>query len=78
MLNVFLRCSVIKFPLNNSSLVIRHIRDDLCTRKSTASSLLSLFQFNQSIKAKKHKIDIRSKIQKMDIQDAEFEENPDE
>ena len=27
---------------------------------------------------KKHKIDIRSKIQKMDIQDAEFEESPDE
>ena len=40
--------------------------------------LLSLFQFNQSIKAKKHKLDIRSKIQKMDIQDAEFEESPDE
>ena len=36
------------------------------------------FKFNQSIKAKKHKIDIRSKIQKMDIQDAEFEESPDE
>ena len=40
--------------------------------------LLSLFQFNQSIKSKKHKLDIRSKIQKMDIQDAEFEESPDE
>ena len=40
--------------------------------------LLSLFQFNQSLKAKKHKLDIRSKIQKMDIQDAEFEESPDE
>jgi hypothetical protein len=44
----------------------------------SAGPLFSLFQFNQSIKAKKHKIDIRSKIQKMDIQDAEFEENPDE
>ena len=44
----------------------------------SAGPLLSLFQFNQSIKAKKHKIDIRSKIQKMDIQDAEFEESPDE
>jgi hypothetical protein len=44
----------------------------------SAGPLRSLFQFNQSIKAKKHKIDIRSKIQKMDIQDAEFEENPDE
>ena len=44
----------------------------------SAGPLLSLFQFNKSIKAKKHKIDIRSKIQKMDIQDAEFEENPDE
>jgi len=44
----------------------------------SAGPLLSLFQFNQSIKAKKHKIDIRSKIQKMDIQDAEFEERPDE
>lgn len=44
----------------------------------SAGPLLSLFKFNQSIKAKKHKIDIRSKIQKMDIQDAEFEERPDE
>jgi hypothetical protein len=44
----------------------------------SAGPLLSLFKFNQSIKAKKHKIDIRSKIQKMDIQDAEFEESPDE
>ena len=44
----------------------------------SAGPLLYLFQFNQSIKAKKHKTDIRSKIQKMDIQDAEFEENPDE
>ena len=44
----------------------------------SAGPLLSLFQFNQSIKAKKHKIDIRSKIQKMDIQDAEFEESIDE
>ena len=44
----------------------------------SAGPLLSFFQFNQSIKAKKHKIDIRSKIQKMDIQDAEFEESPDE
>ena len=38
--------------------------------------LLSLFRFNQSIKVKKQKIDIHSKILKMDIQDAEFEENP--
>jgi len=44
----------------------------------SAGPLFSLFKFNQSIKAKKHKIDIRSKIQKMDIQDAEFEERPDE
>ena len=44
----------------------------------SAGPLFSLFKFNQSIKAKKHKIDIRSKIQKMDIQDAEFEESPDE
>ena len=44
----------------------------------SAGPLLSLFQFNQSIKAKKHKIDIRSKIQKMDIRDAEFEESLDE
>ena len=44
----------------------------------SAGPILSLFQFKQSIKVKKHKIDIRSKIQKMDIQDAEFEESPDE
>ena len=44
----------------------------------SAGPLLSLFKINQSIKAKKHKIDIRSKIKKMDIQDAEFEESPDE
>ena len=44
----------------------------------SAGPLLSLFKFNQSIKAKKHKLDIRSKTQKMDIQDAEFEESPDE
>ena len=44
----------------------------------SAGPLFSLFKFSQSIKAKEHKIDIRSKIQKMDIQDAEFEESPDE
>ena len=44
----------------------------------SAGPLLSLFHFNQSIKSKKHKIDIRTKIQKMDIQDAEFEESLDE
>jgi len=32
------------------------------------------FKFNQSIKLKKRKTDIRSKVQKMDIQDAEFED----
>ena len=32
-----------------------------------AGPLLSLFKFNQSIKLKKRKTDIRSKIQKMDI-----------
>ena len=44
----------------------------------SAGPLLSLFQFNQTIKAKMHKIDIRSKIQRMDSQDAQFEESPDE
>ena len=44
----------------------------------SAGPLLSLFQFDQSIRHKKRKTDIRSKIQKMDIQDAEFEEKPDE
>jgi hypothetical protein len=29
---------------------------------------------NQSMKTKQRKTDIRSKVQKMDIQDAEFEE----
>ena len=40
----------------------------------SAGPLLSLFKFNQSIKHKKRKTDIRSKVQKMDIQDAEFED----
>ena len=40
----------------------------------TAKPLLSLFQMNQSMKTKQRKTDIRSKVQKMDIQDAEFEE----
>ena len=40
----------------------------------SAGPLLSLFKFNQSIKLKKRKTDIRSKVQKMDIQDAEFED----
>ena len=43
-----------------------------------AGPLLSLFQFNQPIRHKKRKTAIHSKIQKMDIQDAEFEEKPDE
>ena len=40
----------------------------------SAGPLLSLFKFNQSIKLKKRKTYIRSKVQKMDIQDAEFED----
>ena len=37
--------------------------------------LLSIFKFNQSIKQKQRKVDIRSKLAKMDIQDAEFEDD---
>ena len=37
--------------------------------------MLSIFQFGQSIKEKKKKEKINKKISKMDILDAEFEDN---
>jgi len=36
--------------------------------------LISLFKMKRSIKEKQRKSDIRTKVQKMDIQDAEFED----
>lgn len=39
-----------------------------------ASPIFSLFKINQSIQEKKRKSDIRSKVEKMDIKDAEFED----
>ena len=41
----------------------------------SAGPLLSIFKFNQSIKHKQRRSDIRSKVAKMDIQDAEFEDD---
>ncbi len=40
--------------------------------------LISLFKMKRSIKEKQRKSDIRTKVQKMDIQDAEFEDKTDE
>ena len=40
-----------------------------------AGPLLSIFKFNQSIKQKQRRTEIRSKVAKMDIQDAEFEDD---
>ena len=37
--------------------------------------LLSIFKFNRSIKDKKRKAVIRNKVSKMNIKDAEFEDN---
>ena len=37
--------------------------------------MLSIFRFGQSIKDKKKKESIHKKVSKMDIQDAEFEDN---
>ena len=36
--------------------------------------LISLFKMKRTIKEKQRKSDIRTKVQKMDIQDAEFED----
>ena len=41
----------------------------------SAGPLLSIFNFNRSVKEKKRKAMIRSKVSKMDIQDAEFEDD---
>ena len=40
--------------------------------------LISLFKMKRSIKEKQRKSGIRTKVQKMDIQDAEFEDKSDE
>jgi hypothetical protein len=40
--------------------------------------LISLFKMKRSIKEKQRKSDIRTKVQKMNIQDAEFEDKSDE
>ena len=40
-----------------------------------AGPLLSIFKFNRSIKEKKRKAVIRNKVSKMNIKDAEFEDN---
>ena len=40
-----------------------------------AGPLLSIFKFNRSIKDKKRKAVIRNKVSKMNIKDAEFEDN---
>jgi hypothetical protein len=40
--------------------------------------LISLFKMKRTIKEKQRKSDIRTKVQKMDIQDAEFEDKSDE
>ena len=40
-----------------------------------AGPFLSIFKFKQSIKQKQRRIDIRNKVAKMDIQDAEFEDD---
>jgi len=37
--------------------------------------MLSIFRFNESIKEKKKKESIHLKVSKMDIQDAEFDDN---
>ena len=39
-----------------------------------ASPIFRLIKINQSIQEKKRKSDIRSKVEKMDIKDAEFED----
>ena len=41
----------------------------------SAGPLLSIFKFNQSIKENQRRSVIRSKVEKMDIQDAEFEDD---
>ena len=41
----------------------------------SAGPLLSIFNFNRSVKEKKRKAIIKSKLSKMDIQDAEFEDD---
>ena len=41
----------------------------------SAGPLLSIFKFNRSIKEKKRKAVIRNKVSKMDIRDAEFEDD---
>ena len=40
----------------------------------SAGPLLTIFNFNRSVKEKKRKAIIRKKVSKMNIQDAEFED----
>lgn len=41
----------------------------------SAGPLLTIFNFNRSVKEKKRKAIIRKKVSKMNIQDAEFEDD---
>ena len=44
----------------------------------SAGPVFSIFKMNEKIKDKKRKTDIHSKVRKLDIQDAEFEEESDD
>jgi len=44
----------------------------------SAGPLLGLFKMNQQAKMNKKRSDIRSKVNRMDIQDAEYEEESNE
>ena len=48
------------------------------TLYKVSGPLISLFKMKRTIKEKQRKSDIRTKVQKMDIQDAEFEDKSDE
>lgn len=41
----------------------------------SAGPILSILKFNQTVREKQARTQIRSKVEKMDIQDAEFEED---
>ena len=41
----------------------------------SAGPLLTIFNFNRSVKEKKRKAIIRKKVSKMNLQDAEFEDD---
>jgi|TARA_B110000438_G_scaffold59117_1_gene59191 hypothetical protein len=42
----------------------------------SAGPIFSIIKFSQRVKEKQVKTQVRSKVNKMDIQDAEFEESP--